>query len=268
MNLIIKSLQLDIEFLNLKLALIQKLEFIIKKYLTLLEISLFGINNNSCIKIFGSKYYYDDKFGLGLLQATFVDNYYLKNFITDRSVVIDIGANIGQFNIFCKQYLKSKTVYSFEPVGSTYQLLKKNCKENVFNAAVSKRKIITFYLSELSVWASSIKPEAKNLKKVVVKGVELDSIATINRLPFIDLLKIDVEGAEKDVILASKKAIKKSRYILIELSLSRDSAVNGLDIIDILKKISPSIKLVRIGKIYNGKDGKTGAADFLFSTKR
>jgi FkbM family methyltransferase len=267
MNLIFKSLQLDIEFFNLQLSLADKLTFIFKKYLTLLNIFIYGLKEEKHVKVFDNDYFYDDKFGIGILQTTFVDNYYLKNFISDNSIVIDIGANIGQFNIFCKKYLNSKKVYSFEPVNKTYRYLKKNCKENVFNVAISTKKRILFYFSSFSVWASAIKPKANNIKPEIVNGMTLDSIAAIQKLPMIDLLKIDVEGAEKDALLASKRVIKKSRYVLIEVSLSREAVVDGLEIVDILRKFSPGIKLIRIGKVYNGKDGKTGAADFLFSTK-
>lgn len=259
-----KSFQLDWEFMHISLPLHSKLLFIVKKYVILLKIFIMGAKEHSSVTVFRKKYFYDDKFGLGLLQATFVDNYFLKNFIRKDAIIIDVGANIGQFNIFCKQYLHSKEIYSFEPVRETYLYLEKNCENHIYNVAISTHKRLTFYLSSLSVWASAVEKK-ENAKNETVTGKKLDVIASINKLPFIDLLKVDVEGAEKDVILASKKTIKKSKYLLIESSISRDSIISFLDLLNLLNKIVPGIELVRIGKIYNDKNGVTGAADLLFS---
>ena len=66
-------------------------------------------------------------------------------------------------------------------------------------------------------------PRATDL--IVVKGVPLD---TISKVPKIDLLKIDVEGSEYQILIGARKTLKKTRYVILEVSIEKDEIINLL----------------------------------------
>lgn len=265
MNLFIRSLQLDLEFLSLDLSLEDKIEFIWKKYLLLFRyIFLRFIFRNNYISLFGRKYFFDDKYGIAVLQSTYTDNFLLKDFINSRAIIVDIGANIGQFRFFCEHVLRAKKVYSFEPIKSTYDVLQKNFPRNSYNYAISTKKNLTFFIPGLSVWASSL-PQENNIRKEQVIGMRLDNIKELKAEKKIDLLKIDVEGAEEDVLVASKNILKKAQYILIEVSIDRIATSDVFSLFQTLKSFLPGVSLIRIGRSYNNPTTHTtGAVDILF----
>jgi len=252
MKLLYRSIELDFRFLFLKINLKEKLYFIAIKYLLLLKNYLLGLEvGKSKIKIFGKKYYYEDRYGIAFLQSVYVDNYFLKKYIKPESIVIDIGANIGQFNFFCHSVLKSKKIYSFEPLKETFKILQLNTNgRNIFNCAISSKNkdVLNMYIPETSLMATLVKDNYKKKEKVSVR--KLDSIIEIRNENKIDLLKIDTEGSEYDVTKASEETLKKTKYLLIEASLNRKSIGNLVDILELLKKILPKIKIIELGRVY------------------
>lgn len=245
------------------MPLFGKFSFIFKKYFTLIKNFSIGFTpGNSFTKIFGKKFYYDDKFGIAFLQSVYVDNSLLRKYIKPHAVVVDIGANTGQFNFFCKHCLKANKIFSFEPIKKTFQILQKNAQEHCYNYAISTKKSLTLYVPELSLMASNFKPKTK-AKKESVQTLLLDEFKPLKSEETIDLIKIDTEGSEYDVIMAGKEIIKKSKYLLVEASLSRKSYGNLEDITEILKTISPRASLIEKGRKYKD-NGAVIAMDVLF----
>ncbi len=264
MFLVLRSIQLDLEFLKISMSNSEKIEFIIKKYLVLFKNIVFGFNKGtSFVNLFGSKYYYDDKFGISFLQSVFVDNYFLKKYIPEKSTVIDVGANIGQFNFFCKHYLKAKKVYSFEPLKETYDILKLNSNQNNYNFAITDKKSLTLFVPDTSLMASNFQTEkTKHTYKVPCNS--LDKLPEILKEKTIDLVKIDTEGSELDVINSSKNTMKKGFYFLIEASINRESSGDLVKLSEELKRIIPNIKLLEIGRPYYNKNFQQSAVDVLY----
>ena len=74
-------------------------------------------------------------------------------------------------------------------------------------------------------------PDPSSKSSEIVKVTTLDEIYKKNKLNFIDLIKIDVEGSEHSIISSSKKIlINKVRYIICEAGGS--FAGNGNDVLD------------------------------------
>lgn len=51
--------------------------------------------------------------------------------------------------------------------------------------------------------------------------VPLDSYVSTNNLPLPDFLKLDVQGAELDILRGGEKCLRNSKYVLLEASLHR-----------------------------------------------
>lgn len=255
MNPITRSLQLDLEFIQLPLSAWEIVGFLIKKYLLVIKNYIFGFKiGESHIKIFGNNYYYYDKFGIAFLESVIVENSYLASYIKPGATVIDVGAHVGEFNIFCKKILKAARVISIEPIQESYQLLQKNTSDKPLNFAISTKKIVTMYTPDTTIMSSSFKGSVCQGEEKSA-GAYLDDIKEIRKIKHIDLLKIDVEGGEYDVLLTAKDTLKKTKYLFVEASIQRPASGDFFDILRMIKKIRPASKIIHVGRpfIISGK---------------
>lgn len=201
---------------------------------------------------------------IAFLQGICTDHAYLRHYIPQDATVIDIGAHIGEFALVSKQYLRAKQVFSFEPIRKTYDLLQLNTPFAAYHAAVGTEKEQDMYIGKNTVAASAFRASKQDILECS-PCVSVDAIPEIAVLANIDLFKIDVEGMEYDVLLASKETLKKSSYILIELSLHRPATQQAMETIALLQDIVPGIQLIRVGTIFaQKKTSQQVAFDALF----
>ena len=173
------------------------------------------------------RYYAKEKYGLKFTENSdvleiFRDNIYsiYEDFIPrPKQIVIDIGAQYGDYAILCSKIYKAK-VYTFEPLPQNFKEILKNIRLNgleedqikAFNVALSdenKEKYITFD----GDMANSI---GKG-KKIRIKFRTLDSYKIKP-----DIIKIDVEGFEVNVLRGAIKTIKKYKPKIIIETHSRE----------------------------------------------
>lgn len=137
-------------------------------------------------------------------------------------VVVDIGANIGGYAVLAAK--SGAKVFAYEPVPETYQLLSKNIAINnchtikSYNVALgSKKGELILNVDSQAAGLDSIYQTFLSSEKIKVPSIDLHEIFVQNRLKRIDVLKIDVEGAEYDILLNSSQAdLQKIRTIIIE----------------------------------------------------
>jgi FkbM family methyltransferase len=149
-----------------------------------------------------------DKF---VLDEIFLHDVYSISSMENISTVLDIGANIGAFSSSIIRKFPDCLITAVEPEPSNFAVLDANCG-NISNITLINK----------AVWSDSngvtIVP---NYGETAVESgensISVDSIAFNELLePFskIDLLKIDVEGAEIDIILsASPESLTKIENI-------------------------------------------------------
>ena len=145
-------------------------------------------------------------------------------YITSNSIVIEGGCHIGSHTI--KLGMLAKHVYAFEPMSSSYNLLKKNIDTN-------KLKNITIFEKGLSnkcntayfQWIPKNNPGGSGLSNNPMgkpswieeqhnkHEVELTTIDSLN-LDKLDFIKLDIEGYEKLAISGGIKTIKKYKPVI------------------------------------------------------
>jgi len=141
--------------------------------------------------------------------------------VPKNSVIVDIGAHIGAYAIYAA--LNAKKVFAFEPHPANYKLMLHNIKQNkiknikTFQKAVSSKKgRIKLFISKVNTGMHSLY-ETESKKKILVNSTTVPEIITRYRIPKIDILKIDAEGAEYDIILnLPKKTLNKIKTIIFE----------------------------------------------------
>lgn len=268
-NNLLTSIKLDQQliFKTTSLNLASKLSFILSKYRLLLIYYLVK-PKNIIFNWHNKKFHLDNILSIGTIQSTFIDNDFLTKYLDQNSTIIDIGANIGQFRLFCNSTIKTKNIYSFEPISATYGFLKQNFDKQVYKNAISTKHDLKFQLYDLSVWSSSVIDENNtDIKTESVIGIKPNDIAEINKLPNIDLLKIDVEGSEADALLASRDILQKSKYLIIEVFLAKTQLTNLKKIVDLVIQNCPNSKLVKIGKIYKDQNNEDAVVDIFFKLR-
>jgi FkbM family methyltransferase len=148
---------------------------------------------------------------------------FLLNTIDSKDIIIDVGAHFGYYTLLFSKLARTGHVYAFEPSVINFGILALNAhKDNIsiYNRAVSdKEGKIPFYefpalFSENnSIYASQYQDESwfKNspVKKTTVDSVTLDNFCATNNIQP-GFIKIDVEGAEYDVIKGGLSVIKQT----------------------------------------------------------
>ena len=138
------------------------------------------------------------------------------------AVIYDMGANIGYFSLLCSVSSGSKaTIYAFEPIPSNMSILCRhilmNKIENIIpvNLAVSDHLGLVDFSADNSSVSYTYKQSSEyygnraiNMKVAIIN---LDTLMNQFNFSMPDVLKIDVEGAEYDVLKGGVELIKKHR---------------------------------------------------------
>lgn len=150
----------------------------------------------------------------------------LLGLVKPGQVIIDAGANVGAYSLPIAKHLDGQAeVHAFEPVPENYYLLSNNYKlsgspKNLFlnNVALwNKIENLEFNLSEHhkdNAGSFTAGKVSNTVKKLTCKAITLDSYALDKNLTRIDIIKMDIEGAEKFAIEGAMEVIKKFRPII------------------------------------------------------
>jgi len=170
--------------------------------------------------------------------------YYLSK---KSSVIFDIGANTGYFTLVGAFSNPKSNVHSFEPVDRIYARLNLNIKINnllnvktVNSVAGNSDNPVKFYLpkGEDMVMAGSTKKEwaklhdvygadtrlfttntdaekANEAREIEVPSITLDTYKKNNKVPKIDLIKMDCECHEIEVLNGMAGILKEDKPIIL-----------------------------------------------------
>lgn len=141
--------------------------------------------------------------------------------------IVDAGANIGLSTVFFKNKYPAAKIIAIEPENSNIELLKKNTI-NYENIYLLKKALSNVSNQDMNVndsgnghWGFvtvSTKNSENGVFKNSVKTITINDIMKENELEFIDILKIDIEGAEKELFESNiENWLPKIRCLIIEL---------------------------------------------------
>jgi FkbM family methyltransferase len=148
---------------------------------------------------------------------------FMKHYLKTGMTFIDVGANIGAHTIHGARLVGDEgTVISFEADPNTFRLLERNVNLNhianatLYNRCISnKRELLTFHVSTNTARSSLFRKGSSQLQLL---ACTLDEM--LPRRQQIDLLKIDVEGADY-LVLAGARSIFEERppkVVVVEVS--------------------------------------------------
>ena len=131
-------------------------------------------------------------------------------------VVFDVGAHVGYYTLLAaRQIGETGEVHAFEPEPSNYNLLTQNVEFNNYQNVVCVNKVVSkdtgskeLFLTSLDNGRYSIYNHGLPKKRsVLAQSISLDDYVSEKNLTKIDLIKVDVEGAETDVLNGAAKLL-------------------------------------------------------------
>jgi len=160
-------------------------------------------------------------------KQVFINQEY--NFLveTQPKTIVDAGANIGLASIYFANKYPGAKIIAIEPEQSNFELLKDNIAPylNIIPVQAAlwhKNEEINLIDPGLGKWGfmTEMKDSSENLPGDsfhTVAAMTIDKIMKDYNLEKIDILKIDIEGAEREVFSNTSSWIEKVDSIIIEL---------------------------------------------------
>jgi len=137
--------------------------------------------------------------------------------------VVDLGANLGMFSMWI--YERTQRIYAIEASEANYRNLAQTVRVNdlnkiqPFHLAIAGKAGTRTLVSDGDCGGYTIyMPPKPGASAQTVQAMTLNEFLDLNRIQRVDILKIDVEGAENEIFTADDfpKAIPKLPYIIGE----------------------------------------------------
>ena len=134
-------------------------------------------------------------------------------------VMLDVGAHVGYFSLLAARLVGSEgKVFSFEPDPINYDLLVQNIELNQYGNIFPVNSAVGDKVGSLTLFQTALDngrhstyhhglPESGSVEVAVST---LDAFLDARDWPDIDLVKVDVEGAEMDVLRGMAGLLEKS----------------------------------------------------------
>ena len=169
-------------------------------------------------------------------KEIFLDEIYKFDCETNSPIILDCGSNYGLSVIYFKMIYPYAKIIAVEADPEIFALLKLNVEQRglkdvtLINKAIAVDEgSITFYKEGST--GSRITPIAGNTNTVMIETVRIDDLIGDH----VDFLKMDIEGAENEVIPASEK-LHLAQQLFVEYHGMANSAQTLSSILDVISK--------------------------------
>jgi FkbM family methyltransferase len=193
-----------------------------------------------------TKYIYDEIFVSQIY-------YHPEMRIPKHPIIMDVGSNIGLYGIWAHRRYQPKEMYCYEASPRTFPYLKANVerlidvettKGRIFNRALARSsgETIALHQSPLVSGISTLLDRSKvrwvqelsasdDLITYEVVTSTISAEMAANKIPAVDILKIDVEGYFMEVLRGIAEAdFERIRNIVVEIDYSTEAEVTTLDV--------------------------------------
>lgn len=149
----------------------------------------------------------------------------LADYLRSGDVFYDVGANVGFFTVIGARLVSAcGSVYAFEPVPENAAYVSLNAGLNGFSNVTIVEKAVCSSSGTRELWLAEYSggsaltsaqrpPDAR--RRISVETVSIDDLIFLHGWPRATVIKIDVEGAELEVIHGMRKVLTDVRPVII-----------------------------------------------------
>jgi FkbM family methyltransferase len=170
-------------------------------------------------------------------EDIFINEIYRFKSDKQNPIILDCGSNIGLAALYFKSIYPMSELHCFEPDPNNFSLLKIN---------ISKNNCINFHLHQKAIWKDNngipFIAMSSEGSRIAEEGIEQNLIMDtqcfselLNQFEKIDLLKLDIEGAEKTVLLEEGISFHNVDNLFIEYHGKADETVKLRKIIQLVE---------------------------------
>lgn len=179
---------------------------------------------------------YDHNLDFKVINETWQENVYriYEDQFSGEGIFVDIGANIGAVSIFVDSFNGNRgydnkiKVYAVEPEPHNLSLLNQNIQNNpvknitiVDKAVWHEEKMVS--ISDRGGNSSIVNLENENKSEVL--AITMENLFSMYNIKEVDVMKIDIEGAEFDLIINTPaETLAKIKRLVLEFDKSFDGS--------------------------------------------
>lgn len=168
-------------------------------------------------------HYHNKEELLVIKKEIFSQHCYFTELETATPRIIDAGAHIGMASLYFKKQYPGAAITAIEPNPENFELLEKNIWENNLSDVTCIQKALApekgaLELHTVPDWSSNTSLEKRGwdnrqqTEPITVQTIRLSSLLDQH----IDILKLDIEGAELSVLEEAKHLLKHVKQIFVE----------------------------------------------------
>ncbi|HET7601221.1 MAG TPA: FkbM family methyltransferase [Gemmatimonadales bacterium] len=163
---------------------------------------------------------------------------------TERPYIVDAGANIGLSVLYFKRLYPESEVVAFEPDPDIFAVLEANVRAHELRGVT---------LIQRAVWSSdtllAFAPDGADGGRVGVPGPDTGRVVPAAALaPYlerrVDLLKLDVEGAETEVLRGCRERLANVERVYVEYHSSADAPQTLHCVLEILGSAGMRVQIL------------------------
>jgi len=168
------------------------------------------------------------------------------SYLRPGMTVCDVGANVGELTVLFSRFVgPDGVVHAFEPVPSTFDrlsaVIEAGARTNVVLnrvalAAEPGSVVMNLYDDEHLSWSTVVErprrpggADVLPVRREEVPALRLDEYCAREAIDRIDLLKIDVEGAELDVLRGSERLLRSRAVACCVFEFGATTLEHGVD---------------------------------------
>lgn len=174
------------------------------------------------------------------IKELYIDEVYKFKCDSENPVIIDCGANWGLSVLYFKELYPSANIFAFEADPNIFNLLKMNIQScNLYNVELINKAVwiddsFLHFSTDGGLGGSITNLGIKKTNGKNIEALRLKNFLTLFQK--IDFLKIDIEGAEYDVIKDCSDVLANVSSLFIEYHSSPNSSQTLDEILSIVKK--------------------------------
>jgi FkbM family methyltransferase len=189
------------------------------------------------IDLLGYNIYFMGEFQFRVLfKEIYIDGSYFFQASDDRPLIFDCGSNIGMSVLFFKKLYPNARIVAFEPDPFTFEILRRNVDQNHLSDIALHQIALSNRVGDIELFRDTSPDSASlvmstlrqrhNVRSVIVPSQPLSKFISGK----VDLVKLDVEGAEEAVMndLIGADKLRLVRRLHLEYHHHIDKSVDSL----------------------------------------